>query len=271
MREISRTKLFEPKLKLVSRSSISDEIVDQIMGLIARGDLKPGQRLPSERELCVRFGTGRSSLREALRCLSIVGVLNARVGEGTSVAINGDKFMLKILEWRLISEQHDIENLMEVRISLEGPRRLRSRPLRQRRRPPGPRRPARKDEHLLQRPQALLRPRPRVPHRRRQRLRQRPALRYDLRHPRPARPRPLSCPHAPHRPPALLHGARHHRRSHPGPRPRGRPPRHVRAPPGRPRPLPRVRRKRGRRRRPSPLCRSPQTRARKSPARKQVG
>ncbi len=90
------------------------------MGLIATGDLKPGQRLPSERELCVRFGTGRSSLREALRCLSIVGVLNARVGEGTSIAVNGDKFLGKILEWRLITEQHDIENLMQVRIGLEG-------------------------------------------------------------------------------------------------------------------------------------------------------
>lgn len=118
--ELSRIKRSEPRLRPIAKSSISDEIVNQIMGLIATGDLKPGQRLPSERELCVRFGTGRSSLREALRCLSIVGVLNARVGEGTSIALNGDKFLGKILEWRLITEQHDIENLMEVRIGLEG-------------------------------------------------------------------------------------------------------------------------------------------------------
>lgn len=119
-RELSQIKRVEPKLRPVSKSSISDEIVNQIMGLIAKGDLKPGQRLPSERELCVRFGTGRSSLREALRCLSIVGVLNARVGEGTSVALNGDKFLGKIFEWRLITEQHDIQNLAEVRVGLEG-------------------------------------------------------------------------------------------------------------------------------------------------------
>ena len=66
----------------------------------------------SERELCKDFGAGRSSLREALRCLSIVGVLTARVGEGTSVAINGGKFLGKIVEWRIITEQHDIEDLM---------------------------------------------------------------------------------------------------------------------------------------------------------------
>jgi len=107
-------------IRPVKKSSISDEIVEQIIGLIESGILKPGQRLPSERELCVRFDAGRSSLREALRCLSIVGVLSARVGEGTSVALDGAKFLGKILEWRLITEKHDIENLMEVRIGLEG-------------------------------------------------------------------------------------------------------------------------------------------------------
>lgn len=70
---------------------------------------------------CARtFNAGRSSLREALRCLSIVGVLTARVGEGTSVAMNGGKFLGKIVEWRIITEQHDIEDLMQVRIALEG-------------------------------------------------------------------------------------------------------------------------------------------------------
>jgi GntR family transcriptional repressor for pyruvate dehydrogenase complex len=89
------------------------------MDLIGNGDLKPGQRLPSERELCEQFGASRSSLREALRCLSIVGVLNARVGEGTSVALDGGKFMRRIMEWRMITEQNDIVNLLEIRIALE--------------------------------------------------------------------------------------------------------------------------------------------------------
>jgi GntR family transcriptional regulator, transcriptional repressor for pyruvate dehydrogenase complex len=119
-RESSRISIVAPKIRPVLKLSISDEIVDQIMALISRGDLKPGQRLPSERELCVRFGAGRSSLREALRCLSIVGVLDARVGEGTSVAADGGKFLGRILEWRLITERHEIEDLMEVRIALEG-------------------------------------------------------------------------------------------------------------------------------------------------------
>src|SRR6201747_2496124 len=119
-RELSRIRGIAPKIRPVLKVSISDEIVSQIMSLIAKGDLKPGQRLPSERELCKNFGAGRSSLREALRCLCIVGVLNARVGEGTSVAPDGGKFLGKIIEWRVVTEQHDIEDLMEVRIALEG-------------------------------------------------------------------------------------------------------------------------------------------------------
>jgi GntR family transcriptional regulator, transcriptional repressor for pyruvate dehydrogenase complex len=96
--QTSGSKRIESKIKPITKTSIGDEIVDQIMSLIAKGDLKPGQRLPSERELCKNFGAGRSSLREALRCLCIVGVLDARVGEGTSVAVDGGKFLGKIVE-----------------------------------------------------------------------------------------------------------------------------------------------------------------------------
>jgi GntR family transcriptional regulator, transcriptional repressor for pyruvate dehydrogenase complex len=117
---LSRGGTVESMIQRVKKISISEEIAKQIMDLIANGDLKPGQRLPSERELCELFGASRPSLREALRCLSIVGVLNARVGEGTSVAVDGGKFLRKIVEWRMISERHDIENLLEVRIALEG-------------------------------------------------------------------------------------------------------------------------------------------------------
>jgi GntR family transcriptional repressor for pyruvate dehydrogenase complex len=110
----------ESKIRRVNKVSISEDIAQQILDLIANGNLVPGQRLPSERELCKNFGAARSSLREALRGLSMIGVLTARVGEGTSVAADGGKFLGKIMEWRLITEKHDIENLLEVRIALEG-------------------------------------------------------------------------------------------------------------------------------------------------------
>jgi GntR family transcriptional repressor for pyruvate dehydrogenase complex len=108
------------KARPVHKSSISDDIVQQIMKQISTGTLQPGQRLPSERDLCKRFNAGRSSLREALRCLSIMGVLTARVGEGTSVAIDGGKFLETVMEWSFITVKYDIKNLMELRIAIEG-------------------------------------------------------------------------------------------------------------------------------------------------------
>ena len=69
----------------------SDKIVEQIIDLIAQEVLKPGERLPSERELCTMFGVGRTSVREALRSLSVMGILDGRVGEGTFVCDNGEE------------------------------------------------------------------------------------------------------------------------------------------------------------------------------------
>jgi GntR family transcriptional repressor for pyruvate dehydrogenase complex len=118
------TRIRKPKAAFrarpIQKNSISDDIVRQIMKQISTGNLKPGERLPAERDLCKSFNTGRSSLREALRCLSIMGVLTARVGEGTSVAIDGSKFLETVMQWRFITEKYDIRNLMETRISLEG-------------------------------------------------------------------------------------------------------------------------------------------------------
>jgi GntR family transcriptional repressor for pyruvate dehydrogenase complex len=113
------TSFTDSKIQRVTKRTISDDIVQQLIGLIANGDLKPGSRLPPERELCQQFGAGRSSVREALRCLSIVGVINARAAEGTSVAPDGEKFLRTLMQWRLVTELHDIENLMMVRIALE--------------------------------------------------------------------------------------------------------------------------------------------------------
>jgi GntR family transcriptional regulator, transcriptional repressor for pyruvate dehydrogenase complex len=107
------------KFKPIDKTSLSEEISRQIMKLVSSGDLKPGQKLPSERELCVRFGVGRSSLREALRCLTIVGVLETRVGEGTFLALNSEKFLGTVLGWRVATERKNVENLMKARLALE--------------------------------------------------------------------------------------------------------------------------------------------------------
>ena len=107
------------KLQKVKRTSLSENIAQQIMTLISTGDLKPGQRLPAERALCTYFGVGRSSLREAIRCLAMIGILDVSIGNGTFLALNAERFVGKIFEWRMLAEQHDMQNLMEVRLALE--------------------------------------------------------------------------------------------------------------------------------------------------------
>ena len=73
MKAQEQEKLAMKEMKHSTRTSVSDGIVEQVVDLISRDVLKPGDRLPSERELCKRLGVGRSSLREALRSLASHG------------------------------------------------------------------------------------------------------------------------------------------------------------------------------------------------------
>src|SRR4051794_26442367 len=74
--EKSTADLFTP----VSVGRISEVIVEQMRVLIREGKLVPGDRLPSERSLCERFGVSRVTIREALRVLEASGLVEIRVG-----------------------------------------------------------------------------------------------------------------------------------------------------------------------------------------------
>lgn len=107
------------EMRPVNRRSLSDEIVEQIVDLISKDVLKPGARLPGERDLCKRFGVGRTSLREALRSLSVMGILEGRVGEGTFVANDSDRYLEKTLQWSLLLDPKRVKDLVETRLVLE--------------------------------------------------------------------------------------------------------------------------------------------------------
>ncbi len=65
---------------------MTDQTIQQLKRSIVTGEFEPGQRLPTERELAVRLGVSRNTLREAIRALTLGGILEARQGSGTYVS-----------------------------------------------------------------------------------------------------------------------------------------------------------------------------------------
>lgn len=103
----------------VRQRRLSDDIVEQLEGMILEGTLKSGERLPAERALAERFGVSRPSLREAIQKLAAKGLLVSRQGGGNYVVDSlGSTFsdpLLHLLE----SNPEAQRDLLEFRQTLE--------------------------------------------------------------------------------------------------------------------------------------------------------
>lgn len=99
---------------------ISEEIVEQIKALIAKGELKPGDRLPSERELADMLGVSRPSVRESIMVLEAMGFLEARQGGGTYVRALTEASIFNPLAKLVENKEPELlRALAEVRMGLE--------------------------------------------------------------------------------------------------------------------------------------------------------
>ena len=100
--------------------AVTDEAILKIKEMILSGDLKPGDRLPPEKELGEALGLSRSSLREAVKALEIIRVLDVRRGDGTYVTSLTPSLLLDALSFVVDVHQDDsILELFEVRRILE--------------------------------------------------------------------------------------------------------------------------------------------------------
>ena len=106
-------------LRPVSRRRLADEIVDQIRRLIVDDDLERGARLPSERELATRFEASRAVVAQALRTLSLMGLVDIRRGSGTYVRRDPDALVATAVDLMLDSRHGSVESLCELRLWLE--------------------------------------------------------------------------------------------------------------------------------------------------------
>lgn len=98
---------------------ITIKLISSFKELIARGVLTPGCKLPPERELARRFGVNRSSLRQALKVLQLMGVLHQRVGSGTYLNNDAGDILHEPMDFLILLGDLSHDELFEARLIVE--------------------------------------------------------------------------------------------------------------------------------------------------------
>ncbi|MFD7691814.1 FadR/GntR family transcriptional regulator [Streptomyces sp. NPDC059805] len=100
--------------------AVTDEAIEKIKGMIVSGALRPGDRLPKESELAAALGLSRNSLREAVRALSLMRILDVRQGDGTYVTSLDPQLLLEALSFVVDFHRDDtVLEFLAVRRILE--------------------------------------------------------------------------------------------------------------------------------------------------------
>lgn len=111
---MEKNKLFEK----LPKGSISEIIIQRITDALISGELKPGDKIPTEVEFSEKLGVSRNAVREAIKVLVAFGVLEIRRSEGTFVVEEFHSNLLNPLMYGLILSEHSMEELLEVKISV---------------------------------------------------------------------------------------------------------------------------------------------------------
>lgn len=109
-----------PVYRAVKTSRLYEQIVQQVEDSITKGQLKPGDQLPAERDLAQRFGVSRTAVREAVKTLREKGLVEAYSGRGTFVTNGTSQAIRQSLDLMIrINKQEGSANLAELRQVLE--------------------------------------------------------------------------------------------------------------------------------------------------------
>lgn len=92
--------------------AVTDDAISTIKAMIVSGELKPGQRLPPEKELSETLGLSRNSLREAVKSLEIIRVLDVRRGDGTYVTSLEPRLLLEAMAF--VVDLHQDQSIVEI-------------------------------------------------------------------------------------------------------------------------------------------------------------
>lgn len=99
----------------IKTKRLYEEIVEQIKRMLTDGKLKPGDRLLPERDLAEQFKVSRASVREAIRTLEMLGIIDIRPGEGTFIRDTETDAIIRPLAMFLAVERSSLLDMFEMR------------------------------------------------------------------------------------------------------------------------------------------------------------
>ena len=105
-------------MEKIKQKTVVAQVMDRIKDLIASGQYKSGDKLPTEAELAERFGIGRSSIRQAINIFNYLGVLKSKASLGTFVQERA-QISTEVLTWSLILGKDELEEMVDLRGSIE--------------------------------------------------------------------------------------------------------------------------------------------------------
>ncbi|WP_238918523.1 FadR/GntR family transcriptional regulator [Clostridium sp. YIM B02555] len=106
-------------LSPVKNLKIYELVMEQIKDIVKKGELKTGDKLPSERDLCERLEVSRSSVREALKALQMLGLIESKHGEGNFIKENFEDSLLEPLSIVFLLLGSKDEEVLELRRVIE--------------------------------------------------------------------------------------------------------------------------------------------------------
>ena len=108
-----------PAFTALKRTPLLHQIQEEIKSYVIRNDLKAGDALPSEGDLARQLGIGRNSVREAVKSLEVLGIVEARAGSGLFVKAFTFDAIINNLPYGLLSDVETVREMAEVRAYLE--------------------------------------------------------------------------------------------------------------------------------------------------------
>jgi GntR family transcriptional regulator, transcriptional repressor for pyruvate dehydrogenase complex len=109
-----------PVLSPVERNSLADQVAKKLLDLVRTGNLKPGDQLPTERDLAQMLQVSRPSVREAMRGLQILGVVKTRQGGGAYISSLDAADLLGPLQFLITLNAQNVNALYESRVLIDG-------------------------------------------------------------------------------------------------------------------------------------------------------